>query len=74
MQIRYWHHANDSKGVENARKRVNRVIRNIVSSFGGSTIRHITIRASETVCLDMTAHSLSRVVVPAKLHHTSVNA
>ena len=46
----------------------------LYQSFGDSTIRHITIRASETVCLDMTAHSLSRVVVPAMLHHTSVNA
>lgn len=43
----YWHHGNESKRVENASKRVNRVIRNIVWCFGGYTIRHSTIRASE---------------------------
>lgn len=46
LQRRYWHHANDSKAVENAHKRMNRESE-ILSSFGGYTTCHITIPASE---------------------------
>jgi hypothetical protein len=46
LQRRYWYHANDSKAVESAIKRMNRESE-ILSSFGGYTTCHITIPASE---------------------------
>ena len=46
LQRRYWYHANDSKAVESADKRMNRESE-ILSSFGGYTTCYITISASE---------------------------
>jgi len=71
LQRRYWHHANDSKGVENARKRVNRVIRNIVSSFGGTQYVILLFAPAKTVCLDMMALTfrISVVILTLPVKH-----
>ena len=47
LQRRHWHNATDGKAMKRARKRVHRLVRNLVLSFGVCVIRHCNIRARE---------------------------
>ena len=46
LMRRYWHNADVGKCLENARKRVNLRVRNLVVSIGGYVIRHPNIRST----------------------------
>lgn len=47
LMRRYWHNAEDGKGLEKARIRLNLDIKKFVIGQGGFVIRHPNIRASE---------------------------